>query len=39
MKKTLLVVIGIVSFMLVDSVSVYAQAAFNTGELGVIVNS
>jgi hypothetical protein len=39
MKKTLLVVFVIVSFMLVDSVSVYAQAAFNTGELGVIVNS
>jgi hypothetical protein len=39
MKKTLLITSAIISLLLVDAVSLYAQAAFNTGELGVTVNS
>lgn len=39
MKKTLLIATAIVSLLLIDAASLYAQAAFNTGELGVIINS
>ena len=39
MKRLLLVVSAILSFLLVDVGALYAQAAFNVGEFGVTVNS
>ena len=38
MKKVLLFVSAIITLLFVDATSIYAQAVFNAGELGIIVN-